>query len=198
MQRRRATVALSLLPALVGTGAAGLVTTIVQAQPSPPGLPTEVATTLPRARLNGRGRLRFFGLHVYDIRLWSLEPLPASLQDWARHPLALEIEYARGLVGKQIAERSLEEMKRVGTVSETQAAQWLGAMTRLFPDVKAGDRITGVQLPAERTQFFLNARPIGEVADAEFTRLFFGIWLSPRTSEPALREALLSAAASAG
>ena len=27
--------------------------------------------------------------------------------------------------------------------------------------------------------------------DAEFTRLFFGIWLSPRTSEPRLREALL-------
>ena len=30
--------------------------------------------------------------------------------------------------------------------------------------------------------------------DAEFARLFFGIWLSPRTSEPALREALLGPA----
>ena len=29
-------------------------------------------------------------------------------------------------------------------------------------------------------------------ADAEFDRLFFGIWLSDATSEPALRQALLA------
>jgi hypothetical protein len=39
--------------------------------------------------------------------------------------------------------------------------------------------------------FLLNGRPLGEVRDPDFARVFFGIWLSPRTSEPALREALL-------
>jgi hypothetical protein len=29
------------------------------------------------------------------------------------------------------------------------------------------------------------------VADAEFTRLFIGIWLAPETSEPRLRRQLL-------
>jgi hypothetical protein len=40
-------------------------------------------------------------------------------------------------------------------------------------------------------RFWLNGQPRGELRDAEFTRLFFGIWLSPRTSQPRLREALL-------
>ena len=39
--------------------------------------------------------------------------------------------------------------------------------------------------------FFLNGQPRGDAPEAEFARLFFGIWLSPRSSEPALREALL-------
>jgi hypothetical protein len=57
--------------------------------------------------------------------------------------------------------------------------------------VQAGDRITGVQRPREATRFFVNARAVGDVRDAEFTRLFFGIWLAPQTSEPRLRDALL-------
>jgi hypothetical protein len=40
--------------------------------------------------------------------------------------------------------------------------------------------------------FLLNGQPAGEIRDPEFARLFFGIWLSPRTSEPAMRRALLA------
>ncbi len=32
--------------------------------------PAEVSSELPGARLLGSGRLTFFGLHVYDARLW--------------------------------------------------------------------------------------------------------------------------------
>ena len=39
---------------------------------------------------------------------------------------------------------------------------------------------------------------VGEVADPEFARLFFGIWLSPNTSEPSLRQALLASRSTAG
>ena len=132
--------------------------------------------------------MRFFGLHIYDAQLWSAE---AVAGDGAAQPLALALVYARQLVGEQIASRSLKEMSRIGRINDEQSARWLGAMTQLFPDVKDGDRLTGVQRPGVTTRFFLNGRFRGEVADAEFTRLFFGIWLSPRTSEPRLRELLL-------
>jgi hypothetical protein len=51
-----------------------------------------------------------------------------------------------------------------------------------------------LQRPGEAAVFWLNGRLRGEIRDAEFARRFFGIWLSPRTSEPALRSALLGSA----
>lgn len=156
--------------------------------PTTPTAPPELAAELPAARWRGTGVMRFLGLPIYAAQLWSAE---AVAGDGAAQPLALALVYARQLVGEQIASRSLKEMSRIGRISDEQSARWLGAMTQLFPDVKDGERLTGVQRPGVATRFFLNGRFRGEVADAEFTRLFFGIWLSPRTSEPRLREQLL-------
>ncbi|MCR5885008.1 chalcone isomerase family protein [Rhizobacter sp. J219] len=95
------------------------------------------------------------------------------------------------LVGKRIAERSLVEMRKVGEVPDDKATAWLAAMEQAFPDVKAGDRITGLYRPTDGMRFFVNGKAGREVRDAAFARLFIGIWLSPRSSEPALRRALL-------
>ena len=57
--------------------------------------------------------------------------------------------------------------------------------------MKPGDRIMGLYQPGSGAVFRFQGRTVGEVADPEFARLFFGIWLSPQTSEPRLREALL-------
>ena len=105
--------------------------------------------------------------------------------------MALELEYARSLNGVKIAQRSLAEMRRQGDIAADVAERWLGAMTQMFPDVLAGDRITGFNLPGLGVRFFVNGRLKGDLRDAEFARYFFGIWLSPKTSEPALRDALL-------
>jgi Chalcone isomerase-like len=154
--------------------------------------PSEVQGDLPGARLHGQARLRFFGLHVYDIRLWA--PTAVRGDDALHTSAALEIEYARQLRGPLIAERSLTEMQRVGEVSVHDGERWLALMKQLFPDVQAGDRITSVHRPGESARFHVNGRLAGEVRDATFARLFFSIWLSPRTSEPQLRTALLGLA----
>jgi len=156
---------------------------------TPQALPAELKTELRDARLLGEGRLRYLGLHVYDIRLWGQADF--SVRDLPGSALALELEYARALDGKAIAERSLKEMQALDSIDAALAERWLQQMRQIFPDVKKGDRVTGVQRPGEATRFFVNGQPRGEVRDAEFARLFFGIWLSPRTSQPRLREALL-------
>lgn len=161
-----------------------------EATPSPP---PEVRAELPLARLQGSGRMRFLGLEVYEAALWT-EGRPATGDDWSMQPLALEITYARTLDGRRIAERSLDEMRRQAEIAEPTASRWLAAMAAMFPDVGDGDRITGVLRPGEGARFYLNGRRLGEVRDATFARLFFGIWLSNRTSEPALRSALLGRA----
>lgn len=151
--------------------------------------PPEISSALPGALLQGQGRLRIFGLHIYDAALWSPGRLAAG--DAQTAALALELRYARKLRGALIAERSLDEMKRVGEFSDTDGQRWLEAMQQIFPDVNAGDRLTGVHRPGVGVAFFVNGRAGGEVRDAQFARIFFGVWLSPRTSQPALREALL-------
>jgi Chalcone isomerase-like len=151
--------------------------------------PPEISTALPGASLQGQGRLRVFGLHIYDAALWSPGRLAAG--DAQTAALALELRYARKLRGALIAERSLDEMKRVGEFSPADGQRWLEAMQQIFPDVNAGDRLTGVHRPGVGAAFFVNGRAGGEVRDAQFARIFFGVWLSPRTSQPALREALL-------
>jgi hypothetical protein len=155
------------------------------------GVPPELLQAWSRRPyLQGEGRLRFLGLLIYDVRLWTEGP-GLDVTDWARRPLALEITYARGFDARQIAERSLGEIRRVETLPVGLAEQWLEVMSRIFPDVRPGDRLTGVHQPEQAARFFHNGRFRGEVADTGFGPRFFGIWLGPSSSQPALRQQLL-------
>lgn len=142
------------------------------------------------AQAAGQGRLRFLGLDVYDANLWVAPGFRNA--DFASHGFALQLHYLRAFSAADIARRSVEEMQRPGAMSPAQAAAWQSKLARLLPDVAAGDRITGVNRPGRGAQFFHNGRPLGEVEDSHFARLFFGIWLAPWSSEPALRTALLA------
>lgn len=137
----------------------------------------------------GKARLRVWGFNVYDATLYARAGFDAAR--FAEQRFALELAYLRNFEGADIAERSLKEMQDLASIDEATGARWLAAMKALFPDVKAGDRITGVHVPGTGARFYLNGRWLGEVADDAFSRLFFGIWLSPRTSQPAMRETLL-------
>ena len=153
--------------------------------------PAWLRAELPGARLVGQGRLTFFGLKVYDARLWAapaFDPLRFEQQQFA-----LALTYLRGLKGPLIAERSLKEMRSLPGFDASRESAWLTRMTELFPDVGDGDTLVGLNLPGVGARFTLNGQVRGQVDDALFARLFFGIWLSPKTSEPALRQALLGA-----
>ena len=151
--------------------------------------PSEVSSEWPQARLVGAATLRFIGLRIYDARLWAPEPLSANA--WTDQAFALELQYARSFDGASIAERSLQEMQRQRPIDGATAERWLATMKATFPDVRAGDRVTGVHRPAAGARFFHDGTLKAEWPDSDITRHFFGIWLAPQTSEPALRAALL-------
>lgn len=153
----------------------------------------ELKDALPQGQLLGQTRLTVWGFKIYDARLWGLPGF--SAKGYASQPLALELAYLRDFAAADIAERSLKEMGRSASVSPAQTRQWTADMLRVFPNVKAGDRILGLHRPGAGASFWVNGQRGGEIADAEFARLFFGIWLSPQTSEPAMRTALLGSAA---
>ena len=179
MQRRRLSVAL-LAPLLVTL----FVPLLARANPP----------ELNDWKSQGTATMRYFGLRIYDAKLWTYGRA-VDAKNWATTPLALELIYARNLSGKEIAKRSLVEMRRQGEISVANANHWLAEMEAAFPDVKSGDRISAVITePGTAIQFFINGKPGRKVTDATFARLFVGIWLAPQTSEPALRQALLESA----
>ena len=134
-------------------------------------------------------RLRVWGFEVYDARLWT--PRGFRHSQAMQQAFALELQYLRKLEGAAIASRSIDEMRRVGSFTDAQAQAWLTAMREMFPNVSAGERITGINLPGEGVEFWVNGQRVGVVKDVNFARLFFGIWLDERTSEPKMRAQLL-------
>ena len=134
-------------------------------------------------------RLRVWGFEVYDARLWT--PRGFRHTQAMQQAFALELQYLRKLEGAAIASRSIDEMRRVGSFTDAQAQAWLTAMREIFPNVSAGERITGINLPGEGAEFWVNGQRVGLVKDVNFARLFFGIWLDERTSEPKMRAQLL-------
>ena len=168
----------------------GIFGSISVASTTPDPVATAQPSPLSGAKLAGTARLRFWGLDIYQARLWVRPGFHAP--DFARHPFALELEYQRSFTRAEIAARSIEEMRRIGRFSDAQADEWQTALRAALPDVKKGDRITGLNQPGGVTRFLLNGQAFGEVRDAAFSPLFFGIWLSPATSEPALRQSLLA------
>jgi hypothetical protein len=135
-------------------------------KPRTPPVPAYITSELPDARWIGSARMRFIAFDVYDAALWVAPGFRAS--HYAQSALALELTYLRNLKGQSIAERSIDEMRRGGVISTVQEKNWLAAMQATFPDVQAGDRITGVHQPTAGAQFWFNGQLRASVPDAEF------------------------------
>lgn len=171
-----------------------LATTLAPAQATPRVRePTAyVREAIPAAGIVGSGTLSWFGFHAYDAALFA-----AGGRFIDGQPFALELTYARDFKGVAIAERSVSEIRKLGLGSDTELATWLDTLQTLFPDIRKGDRLTGVATPNAPARFFHNCRLIGALTDERLARAFFAIWLDPRTSAPELRARLLGQAPAA-
>jgi hypothetical protein len=154
-------------------------------------IPAPITSEIANARLAGQGSYRWFGLRIYDAELWVGDQgystdAPESTK------FALNLTYARDLYGERIAQSSIEEIRKLGFGTDDQHENWLQQMKALFPDVHEGTRISGIHVPDFGARFYLDGKPLGEIADTEFARAFFAICLDPRTSAKTLRNRLLS------
>lgn len=163
-------------PALAGNEAEG------------PRLSELKSSLLPGAQHHGSGRLTYLGWSVYDAALFS-RARPFSFSK----PFFLTLHYHMAAKGSQIAGLSLNGMRALGFRNEVRLAAWYGEMKRIFPNVKAGTRLTGLYLPGKGTRFYHGRRWIGTIHDPAFGRWFFRIWLGERSQLPELRQQLLGA-----
>ncbi|MBC6498034.1 MAG: chalcone isomerase family protein [Alphaproteobacteria bacterium GM7ARS4] len=146
-----------------------------------------VKRSIPDARMVGTGRLTFWLWDVYDATLY------APQGTWHMNkPYALSLSYLRPLNGRDIATRSIEEIRSLGFDDEKTIQAWQDAMIEIFPDVDEQTTLTGVRDSKGHTLFYSNGTLLGRIDDPTFSQWFFGIWLSPKSPEPQLREQLLN------
>lgn len=141
----------------------------------------------------GSSLFRFWGFEVYQATLHA----PAGFEPgrFEQQRLGLALQYRRAFKGADIAKRSIDEMQAIAALTPQQIADWTTAMVRAFPDVKAGDELLGLHVPGSGARFYLNGQWRSSVDDPAFSARFFGIWLSPKTSAPQLRAALITGSA---
>lgn len=143
-------------------------------------------------RLIGQHRFTYWGFEVYDASLWATSPF--ATHAWFKHPLVLELRYLRDFKGADIAQRSIDEMQGQQALNAAQTQSWPRALQAIIPNVRRGERLTGVYRPEKGMQLLHQDRPVGEVSDPELAQRFFGIWLAPETSQRQLRQQLLAGA----
>lgn len=139
-----------------------------------------------KQKIIGQGSMHYFFWHIYDAKLYSV-----SGNFSFNRPFTLKLEYKRKFDGDKIADRSTEEIRKLGFEDEVKLAAWHAQMKKIFPDVGDGITLTGVYQPRQGTIFYKNNKKVGAIKDPAFGKWFFGIWLDKKTSEPTLRKALL-------
>lgn len=145
-----------------------------------PGYIDQILNT---AKLQGSGKLTWWGLHIYDANFYRSGSFNSS-------EFALQLQYHKSLSGLAIANRSAEEMGKLG-VPESQAKIWGKQLATFLPNVESGQSLTAIYDPKQGTTFYFNGKMLAQIAEADFSKAFFGIWLDSKTSAPKLREQLL-------
>jgi hypothetical protein len=116
---------------------------------------------------------------------------------FAQHRLALTMRYSRDFTGQALAKSTWDEVQGLMArgaqrVSPAQSAAWVAQLNALMPNVRSGDRLSAVNVPGRGVALFHNEAPLGLFEDRLLADAFLGIWLSPLSPQPAMRQALLA------
>lgn len=137
-------------------------------------------------QLVGKARLDVMFWSIYDSRLLA----PQGKYQPGVRPLRLEITYLRNIDAEDLVKRTREEWEHLG-LAHPEQEDWLSRLGVLWPDIRKQDTLSLHLEQDNSSAFYLNGELLGEVEDADFGQQFLDIWLSPQTSRPELRSALL-------
>ncbi|MND44548.1 hypothetical protein D3C80_353870 [compost metagenome] len=134
----------------------------------------------------GQGEMNWLWFKLYDATLYSA----SGRYEPGRYPQALTLTYARAIEREDLLSATAAEWQRLGLGSETDRERWLGRLAALWPDVGAGDRLTFYVDSAGAGHFWWQDKPLGSLADPQFSAAFLAIWLADNSRDPALTRCL--------
>lgn len=126
---------------------------------------------------------------IYESTLYTYSGTYSSLE--ADSPVYFKIRYLRDISRQELIARTLEQWQHLA-MSNAKIEQYSELLTDLWPDIKAGDSLALLKTTS-KSQFFFNDKAIGMIDNQQFGDDFLNIWLSTKTSQPALRRQLLGA-----
>lgn len=133
----------------------------------------------------GNGDMKWTFFKLYTATLYSLDGQYRE----GSYPLALEIQYQRNIRASALVKATDEQWQQLGVGGE-QRETWLALIRDIWPDVKKGDRLRIEVMSNGASRFLYNQAVLADIDERSFGRGFLDIWLSPKTSQPRLRQQL--------
>lgn len=142
--------------------------------------PAEVERALPGATKVGEASYHLLAIHLFDAELYTEN----GAFTWDQ-PFALTLTYERSARQSTLLNRSISEMTQRGAGNARALAPLRARLAQCFPNIAAGDRITGVSTSANTARFYYNGAQRCDIEWPNFRRHFFGIWLAGRDGRAA-------------
>jgi hypothetical protein len=137
--------------------------------------------------------LKIRGTHNYTYYVFDVYQATLFMDKKCHYPqcnFVLQINYKSAFDGIDIVESSIQEINNQHNLDAKTKNIYKGILGKIFPNVKQDDIIKGEMLNGKAI-FYLNNKFIGKINDTQLAQYFFDIWLSPKTSEPKMRQTLL-------
>ena len=144
----------------------------------------EIKNDLTNPKKVGSGPFQYFGFKVYEANYYVSE-------DASNTSFALRLDYVRKVMNEDLVKATIKQMSRLGA-SESESLKWQNELEKIFPNVDAGHYLTAIYQPTGVTTFIHNGKVLGKIADLQFSKTFFKIWLDSKTNAPELRTQLLN------
>ena len=103
--------------------------------------------------------------------------------------LIYKIEYLKNATAEELITHTIEQWQHLEVTAQNYQP-FLPKLSKIWPDIKSGDSLALV-MTQQSSAFYYNNKLVGSIDDPKFGPLFLDIWLSEKTSEPALRQQLL-------
>jgi hypothetical protein len=104
--------------------------------------------------------------------------------------LLFDINYLTGIESEDLIKRTIEQWQHLD-IPEDKYQVYLPMLKGMWPDIQKGDNLS-ILIEQDRSVFYFNKQYLGVIDDAKFGEMFLAIWLSEKTSQPSLRNELLS------
>jgi hypothetical protein len=145
-----------------------------------------LASPLQGLSSTGQAKLTWYFISVYRAELYT----QTGQFNYGQYPQALEIEYLRSISKQELIDATRDQWDEQ-QLWHPQRQQWLEQLSTIFPDVTEYDKITFVVDKQGNNRFYYNQQLVGGIASKAFSQAFLDIWVSAKTTYPALRNKLI-------